>query len=130
MKVAQIFVVAVALFACVGPSLAAKPIRERKNDLYVVKKVEPLGEGALCSLCDQFVSQGINQLLNIVLNAGVIGSCSELCSLAFKDAKSSLLPTVCNLACDAVGVYGFINLINKFSKVSIAAFVAVETLLT
>uniref|UniRef100_A0A7S3CWR4 Saposin B-type domain-containing protein n=1 Tax=Palpitomonas bilix TaxID=652834 RepID=A0A7S3CWR4_9EUKA len=115
MKSAQLFVAVVALFACFGASVAAKPVTERKNDLLVVKKVEPLGEGALCSLCDQFVSQGINQVLNIILNLGVVGGCSTVCTKALEN-EPQWMTTVCSLACDVLGIKGFMALLDKFGK--------------
>ena len=37
-------------------------------------------ELALCSPCVQLGGQGLNILLNEILNAGVIGGCGKLCS--------------------------------------------------
>ena len=37
------------------------------------------GDYELCDMCIQLLDQTINQLLNIILNVGVIGSCGELC---------------------------------------------------
>jgi hypothetical protein len=66
-------------------------------------------ELALCSPCIQFSEQGLNILLNEILNAGVIGGCNKLCSgLKTKGAK-----TACNIVCDVVGVKTFIKVLNS-----------------
>uniref|UniRef100_A0A7S2MJG5 Saposin B-type domain-containing protein n=1 Tax=Haptolina brevifila TaxID=156173 RepID=A0A7S2MJG5_9EUKA len=64
---------------------------------------------SLCSPCVQIGSQGINILLNEILNVGVIGGCGKLCSVLPKGAER----TVCDIGCSAVGIKTFINLIKK-----------------
>jgi hypothetical protein len=64
----------------------------------------------LCGLCIQFSEQFINQLLNIVLNAGVVGGCSELCSLL---PANKIEIGVCDLLCSIVGIEAFIKIIEK-----------------
>lgn len=64
----------------------------------------------LCNLCVQFSEQTINQLLNIILNAGVVGGCNELCSLL---NETEAIDVACNLLCDIVGIKEFVNLIEK-----------------
>jgi hypothetical protein len=63
----------------------------------------------LCPLCVSFSSQALNQLLNIILNVGVLGSCAKLCSYLPQKTEQ----TVCNLVCDIVGIELFIKLIKK-----------------
>jgi hypothetical protein len=81
-----------------------------------VQKVQPTHslEFSLCSVCNQFMAQGINQLLNVVLQAGVLGGCADLCGKAFPSAATE--QKVCNLLCDGVGIYSFIKLLNKFGQ--------------
>jgi hypothetical protein len=67
----------------------------------------------LCLACVEFAGQALNELLNIILNAGVIGGCADLCSLLDEKVHSKLIETVCNLVCDYVGVKTFIDLIEK-----------------
>jgi len=65
----------------------------------------------LCSPCFNIGGQGINQLLNYILNAGVVGGCSTLCAGAI---PAGGLPAVgCELVCEAVGVKAFIAAIDK-----------------
>ena len=63
---------------------------------------------ALCSPCVQLGSQGINLLLNYLLNAGVVTSCSKLCSHLPGKAEQ----TICNLACDLAGIKEFVDILN------------------
>jgi len=61
----------------------------------------------LCATCVSFMDQFINQLLDYILNGGVIGSCGALCSAL----PNELEQTVCDLLCDYVGITAFINFI-------------------
>jgi len=64
----------------------------------------------LCSPCFNIGEQGINQLLNYILNAGVIGGCQALCAGAI---PAGGLPAVgCELVCGAVGFKAFVAAIN------------------
>jgi len=64
----------------------------------------------LCSPCFNIGEQGINQLLNYILNAGVIGGCQALCAGAL---PAGGLPAVgCELVCGAVGFKAFVAAIN------------------
>lgn len=68
---------------------------------------------SFCGVCNNFISNGIKQLLNVILQSGIIGGCSELCTKAFPTQKTE--ENICNMLCDAVGVYSFINLIQRYS---------------
>jgi len=72
-----------------------------------------IANATLCNPCVSFIGNGIEQLLNVILKGGIVGGCSELCSKAFPDKKSE--EQICNMLCDAVGVYSFINLVQKYS---------------
>mmetsp|Transcript_78859 Transcript_78859/g.189278 ORF Transcript_78859/g.189278 Transcript_78859/m.189278 type:complete len:245 (+) Transcript_78859:57-791(+) len=63
---------------------------------------------AFCSPCVQLGSQGINLLLNYLLNAGVVESCSKLC----EHLKTKPEQLACNLACDLVGIKEFVKALN------------------
>jgi len=60
-----------------------------------------------CFYCVDFMSEAVDELLNIVLN-GVLGSCSELCGYL----SNEILQVPCILICEYVGVNEFINVIN------------------
>ena len=63
----------------------------------------------LCGTCVQLTGQAINTLLNYILNAGVVGGCSKVCSALKKKAEE----TVCDLVCIVVGVEQFAKAIEK-----------------
>jgi hypothetical protein len=78
------------------------------------KSVNPLTlKSDLCTPCVNFVGNSINQILNVILKGGIVGGCNELCGKAFPDNKKE--EEVCNMLCDSVGVYSFINLVKKYS---------------
>jgi len=62
----------------------------------------------LCPFCFEFMDEAIDELLNAILNGGVLGGCNELCSYLSND----ILQTGCNLICDYVGIEAFIDAIN------------------
>jgi len=62
----------------------------------------------LCPFCVDMMGQIINQLLNILLQVGVVGTCQELCSY-LPDAVEQV---GCDLICDYVGIEAFIDFIN------------------
>ena len=47
------------------------------------------------------------------LDAGVVGGCSELCSILANDVNSKVAGEVCDILCSIVGVKEFINIIDK-----------------
>lgn len=65
----------------------------------------------LCPLCVQVMGQSISQLLNIILNGGVVGTCAKLCGKL--DKHGQLVVVGCNLVCDVVGIKVFISLVKK-----------------
>lgn len=69
----------------------------------------PGADVSLCNPCTQIGGQGINALVNYILNAGVIGGCGSLCA-AVPSAPGKL---ACDLACGAVGMKAFIAAIEK-----------------
>jgi len=62
----------------------------------------------MCNLCVTFMQNAINQLLQIILNGGVIGSCGALCG----QLPDQLEQVACDLLCDYVGIEAFIDAIN------------------
>jgi hypothetical protein len=63
-----------------------------------------------CPFCVNLMDQTLNQLLNIILNVGVLGSCNQLCNYLSEYGTVAVMG--CNLLCDYVGIEGFIKLIN------------------
>ncbi|KAK5577835.1 hypothetical protein RB653_002783 [Dictyostelium firmibasis] len=61
-----------------------------------------------CELCTNLMFDSLNELIEIAINGGVIGSCAELCN------KLGIAPLcmVCGIACDAVGINVFMDLLD------------------
>lgn len=68
---------------------------------------EPTSKGGLCSPCVQLGGQGLNILINAILNGGVMGGCNKLCGHLQKDVKA------CELVCAVVGIKEFIKALNN-----------------
>lgn len=68
-------------------------------------------EVSLCNPCFQIGGQGINQLLNYILNVGVVGGCGSLCAAAIPAGGAVAIG--CELVCAAVGVKEFVKAIEK-----------------
>ena len=90
--------VCLVLLALVACSLAV-PVRPPGT---------PIKGAGSCDACIQLMDQGINELLQVILNGGVIGGCDELCA----HVPGSVLEVACNLLCDFVGIKEFIKVIN------------------
>jgi hypothetical protein len=67
----------------------------------------------LCPTCINIADQSINILLNLILDSGIIGTCGTLCQALAEKTGSSVIGTICDLACDAVGIDEFIKLIDR-----------------
>jgi hypothetical protein len=70
----------------------------------------------LCPTCVSIVGQTINQLLNIILSGGVIGTCGTLCALVAQEFPQSVQQVInagCNLLCDYEGIEEFMALVEK-----------------
>jgi hypothetical protein len=61
-----------------------------------------------CPYCVDFMDNAINDLLNALLNDGVIGGCAGLCAFV----PDQLLEVACNFICDYVGIEIFVEAIN------------------
>lgn len=97
-----------AIAAIVLVGLVAAAQASAVSHLEVVQS-KPLQKDWLCSPCVSFFSQETNNLLNVILQGGVIGGCSDLCG----HLNGSVVQTVCNLLCDVVGIEGFIHLLQN-----------------
>ena len=86
----------------------------------VVAENQPAGLD-LCPTCISFVSQSINNLIQIIANGGIVGGCSALCGML----PNQTLGEVCALLCDIVGIDMFVKIL---SKVDLDPFYACELL--
>jgi hypothetical protein len=66
-----------------------------------------------CKACIDFADQALNELLNAVLNIGVLGTCGTICEFVEQATGSEIIGVACNLACDYVGVELFIKIIDQ-----------------
>jgi len=87
-----------AVFACVG----AARLTNIKLD-----KLPPKPKVDLCPYCVDFFDQALDDLLQILLNGGVIGSCNDLCGQLTNQYEQ----IACDLLCDYVGIEAFIDAI-------------------
>jgi len=60
-----------------------------------------------CSLCVSFMQQSVQQILNIILQVGIAGGCTEVCGMLPNKYEAGL----CVLICEYVGVNAFSELI-------------------
>jgi len=67
----------------------------------------------LCQPCVAFAGEALQELLNLILNKGVVGSCGKLCAALVKATGNSKLGGPCNLLCDIVGIKDFIKWIQN-----------------
>jgi hypothetical protein len=62
-----------------------------------------------CSACNQLTGQGLQQLVNAVLQVGVGGTCGKICTHLPKKAEQA----ACEMACMYVGVNAFSRALEK-----------------
>ena len=67
----------------------------------------------LCPTCINIAEQSINILLNLILDSGIIGTCGTLCQALADKTGSQILGTVCDLACDFLGIEEFLKVLNN-----------------
>jgi len=104
---------------CLATLLAATCLTtatdNNNNEIHVDHQQLPL-KGIIgldfCPTCVSFMGEALLELINIVANLGVIASCSELCNYL----DSSVEVAVCDTLCSAVGITGFIALINQIKN--------------
>lgn len=80
---------------------------------------KPQADFQFCGMCVQLMMGAINYLLNYILNAGVVSSCSELCDTALKGHP--LEADACIALCDGAGLATFIEALEKVGPDPIAA---------
>merc|ERR1712232_422987 len=104
MKTVLIF----AILFC-GVYSASSLARKQEISITKMEKVaKPMADG-YCSICVSFMGQAIDNLLNIILQGGVLGGCGALCG----KLPNQLEATICDLLCDYVGIVEFQKVINQ-----------------
>lgn len=66
----------------------------------------------ICETCISTAEQVINQALNVIINAGVAGTCGKLCGAIENATKSKPVGTICSLVCELEGIKEFIKIID------------------
>jgi hypothetical protein len=62
----------------------------------------------LCPTCFELITESINELIEAILNGGVLGGCGTVCGVLQNEIEA----TVCNLLCDYVGIEAFADALN------------------
>ncbi|XP_046338403.2 countin-3-like [Haliotis rufescens] len=79
------------------------------------------GTAVKCKTCVQFTRKAGADLLNVILNSGVVGSCTELCAALSDKSQAAMCGRLCNFA----GINAFIQL---FVKANLDSFYFCELL--
>jgi hypothetical protein len=66
-----------------------------------------------CNLCVSFASDALDELLQLILNAGVLDGCNDLCEKLAQKTGRKTLGAVCDILCSIEGLKAFIALVNK-----------------
>ncbi|XP_003383827.1 PREDICTED: countin-1-like [Amphimedon queenslandica] len=99
-----------------GQNLAAAP--SRHHDVFQKKLLprfalqieSPNADYKYCGLCINFADQFLQNLLNLILNVGVIGGCTDLCGML---PGSNVEKEVCEVLCSVAGFYEFVQIIQE-----------------
>jgi hypothetical protein len=101
----------IALIAFIGMTCASNVADEKP---YGVKRITKPNVGVdLCPTCINVADESINILLNLILDTGILGSCQTLCQALAQKTGSEVIGTICNIACDVVGIEEFIKMIEN-----------------
>eukprot|EP00026_Physarum_polycephalum_P017322 Phypoly_transcript_18515.p1 GENE.Phypoly_transcript_18515~~Phypoly_transcript_18515.p1 ORF type:complete len:229 (+),score=30.82 Phypoly_transcript_18515:56-742(+) len=92
MKVCLVLIALVAVASCVP-----------------IKPAPKVDADVPCDVCLQVMDEGVNILLNEILNGGVVGGCDYLCHFL----PEKYIEVGCNLLCDFVGIKEFVRIINQ-----------------
>eukprot|EP00300_Choanocystis_sp_HF-7_P030649 c39531_g1_i1.p2 GENE.c39531_g1_i1~~c39531_g1_i1.p2 ORF type:complete len:282 (+),score=67.34 c39531_g1_i1:33-878(+) len=108
----SICVVIAVLLAC-GMFATAMPIAEglKRAERALAQKHETVAapDADLCPICLDLISDSINELLQAILQVGVLGGCSGICSKLSHPTEQ----VACTLICSYVGVDAFVAIIDK-----------------
>ncbi|KAH3844335.1 hypothetical protein DPMN_086593 [Dreissena polymorpha] len=113
-----ILAVTVSALLLVQPLMSLRiPTTKTQHKLLLHSVIRPVPEASRvgldkCKMCIDFADQALNELLNIILQGGVIGGCADLCN-ALASKTSPAIGTVCNLLCDIVGIEEFIKIVQN-----------------
>ena len=89
-------------------SLEKRTFQMDRNSL--ISETSPLGLD-VCQDCIKEAVQEINVLLNLILDEGIIHSCSDLCGALANKTNSSAAGDACLVVCNTLGIGQFIKLL-------------------
>jgi hypothetical protein len=94
---------------CASSSFNNQPKQlQRLNSSFSQKKVDL----DLCPECIEEAVQVINILLNLILDEGIIQSCTALCG-ALANKTSPVVGDICDVVCEAFGIDEFVKALVK-----------------
>eukprot|EP01119_Soliformovum_irregulare_P001259 TRINITY_DN10988_c0_g1_i1.p1 TRINITY_DN10988_c0_g1~~TRINITY_DN10988_c0_g1_i1.p1 ORF type:complete len:237 (+),score=57.62 TRINITY_DN10988_c0_g1_i1:30-740(+) len=95
-----------ALFLALAVTVFFAPVAQASTSLVLHQQTPK--DGYFCNTCISFMNTALDELLQIIAQSGVLGSCNALCSQLNNQVEGA----VCNLLCDYVGINEFINLVD------------------
>jgi len=103
------------LIAILGITCASDVFNTKSHNIQHAKPAytKPTIGLDLCPTCINVADESINILLNLILDTGIIGSCTTLCEALAKKTGSQLIGTICTLVCDGLGIAEFIKLLEN-----------------
>ncbi|XP_041354573.1 countin-3-like [Gigantopelta aegis] len=113
MKAIPLILATVVAVNAIPPALFNIRPRIMTQTSFISKITNKVNAVDTCKICVDVSGQIINQVLNIILNVGVIGSCSKLCTMVEQKTGSQIIGVVCDIGCDFLGIDEFVKLIQK-----------------
>jgi hypothetical protein len=103
------------ILVIVGTTCATRShdVQPRKLQRLSSSLGEPKVDIDLCPECIQESVTIINILLNLILDEGIIGSCSGLCGALANRTGSVIIGDLCAVACEAFGIDEFVKALIK-----------------
>jgi hypothetical protein len=83
--------------------LAASASADPRVSIDKMYRVGDVDKEFFCDECLTFASEALSALLQIILDGGVMGTCSALCSYVPEFEQ------ICDIACDILGIEAFIK---------------------
>ena len=103
------------LLVVIGGTCASVPLKNQPKKLHRLdsyKSPAKLGID-LCPECIEESVEVINVLLNLILDEGIIESCTALCGALANRTGSVIIGDLCSVACEAFGIDEFVKVIIK-----------------
>merc|ERR1711991_875779 len=94
-KIFALFALLMIACAAAASPVQTLPVQKTGKSTASLKIVRANG---WCATCVNFVEQALHELIEIIINGGVLGGCGDLCS----KLSNHLEATICDLVCDEV----------------------------